>query len=246
MNRYPLWKNLLILGVVLIGLLYALPNLFSQDPSVEISAVRGNELTEATPAELRSALENADVPFKAIEPRAEDKLLVRFASSGDQLRGQEAIEATLSDRYNSAMTLAADLPGWLRTINALPMYLGLDLRGGVQVLIDVDMEAAVDQGLERYTGDIRSLLRRKKIRYLTVLHEGGRITIKLADAEMLKEARQVIDKEFRELQLDTESGDGTFHLYARLSAEDEEQIRNFALQQNITTLRNRVNALGVA
>ncbi len=246
MNQYPLWKNLLILTVILVGILYALPNLFSQDPSIEISAARGSEVTSATAQEIRSVLENADVPFKAIEPRAEETLLVRFATSGDQLRGQEAIEATLSDRYNSAMTLVADLPGWLRSINALPMYLGLDLRGGVQVLIDVDMEAAVDQALERYAGDIRSLLRRERVRYLTVLQERGRINVRFADEEELKEARQVIAKEFRDLQLDTGTGEGAFDLFARLDPSDEEQIRDFALQQNITTLRNRVNALGVA
>ncbi|MBK1702516.1 protein translocase subunit SecD [Thiococcus pfennigii] len=246
MNQYPLWKNLLILGVVLFGILFALPNVFSQDPSIEIAAARGHEVTAATADEVRAVLENAGVPYKVVEPWSEGKVLVRFPTTGDQLRGQEAIEARLSDRYNSAMTLVADLPGWLRAIDAQPMYLGLDLRGGIQVLIDVDMEAAVEQGLERYTGDIRSLLRQERVRYLTVMHEGGQITVKFDDAEDLAEGQEVVAREFRELQLDTERDGERFELHARLSPADEEQLRTFALQQNITTLRNRVNALGVA
>ncbi|AGA89866.1 protein-export membrane protein, SecD/SecF family [Thioflavicoccus mobilis 8321] len=246
MNQYPLWKNLLILGVVLFGILFALPNVFSQDPSIEVSAARGHEVTEATPDEVRAVLQNVGVPFKAVEPLAEDKVLVRFPSSGDQLRGQEAIEAHLADRYNSALTLVADLPGWLRAIDAQPMYLGLDLRGGIQVLIDVDMEAALEQGLERYTGDIRSLLRQEKIRYLTVMNDANRVTVKFGDAETLDKGRKLIDREFRELEFETASDGKNFDLYARLAPAEEEQLRDFALQQNITTLRNRVNALGVA
>ena len=246
MNQYPLWKNLLILGVILFGVLYALPNLFSQDPSIEISAARGNEVTATTPAEIRSVLENADIPHKAIEPRVEDKLLVRFPSSGDQLRGQEAIQASLGDRYNSAMTLVADLPGWLQGINAQPMYLGLDLRGGVQVLIDVDMEAAVEQALENFAGDIRTQLRRDKVRYLTVQHNAERITVRFGNEEALEAGRESVSDEFRELELEAAREGRDFNLYARLAPADEEQIRTFALQQNITTLRNRVNALGVA
>ena len=130
MNQYPLWKNLLILGIVLAGLVLALPNLFSQDPSMEISAARGGHVTDATVGEVRAALEAAKVPFKRIDTLAGGKLLVRFPTSGDQLRGEETIENTLSDRYRTALTLSADLPRWVRALGLKPMNLGLDLRGG--------------------------------------------------------------------------------------------------------------------
>jgi len=246
MNQYPLWKNLLILGVILGSLLLAVPNLFSQDPSIEITAARGSEVTEASIGEVRAVLENAGIPFKDVEPREGNKLLVRFASSGEQLQGQEAIERTLSERYRSALTLSADLPAWVRALGLNPMSMGLDLRGGIHVVIDVDMEAALDQALERYIGDIRTELRDKKIRYLTVAREGPRILIKFNEAEARDTAERALGREFRDLDLQTLEEGGTFQIAASLPPAQQEQIRSFALQQNITTLRNRVNALGVA
>jgi preprotein translocase subunit SecD len=246
MNQYPLWKNLLILGVILGSLLLAVPNLFSQDPSIEITAARGSEVTEASIGEVRAVLENAGIPFKDVEPREGNKLLVRFASSGEQLQGQEAIERTLSERYRSALTLSADLPVWVRALGLNPMSMGLDLRGGIHVLIDVDMEAALDQALERYIGDIRTELRDKKIRYLTVAREGPRILIKFNEAAARDTAEGALGREFRDLDIQTLEEGGTFQIAASLPPAEQEKIRSFALQQNITTLRNRVNALGVA
>ena len=246
MNRYPLWKNLLVLGVVLTGILYALPNLFPQNPSIEVTAARGNEVTEGTVGEIKAALENAGVGFKAVELLEGGKVLARFETNSDQLAGQAAIEATLSDRYNNALTLSPNLPGWLRALGIQPMFLGLDLRGGIHVLIDVDMEAAVDQALERYTGDIRSLLRGEKVRYLTVTRDAGRIQVKFRDAETRDRAEQVIAREFRDLALDTGEEGGAYYVYAAMTPADELEVKKFALEQNITTLRNRVNALGVA
>jgi len=246
MNRYPLWKNLLILGVILVGILFALPNLFSQNPSIEVTAARGAEVTDAGVDEIEATLENAGVAYWAVERREGGKLLVRFTTSGDQLRGQEAIERTLSDRYNSALTLAPDLPGFLRTLGIQPMFLGLDLRGGIHVLIDVDMDAAVAQALERYTGDIRTLLRKQKVRYLTVTKDRERVKVKFRDARTRDRAEALIETEFRELILKDGDDGSTFFLYASLAPADELAVKRFALEQNITTLRNRVNALGVA
>lgn len=246
MNRYPLWKNLLILGLILVGILYALPNLFSQNPSIEVTAARGAEVTDASVGEIEAVLENAGVEHEAIEQLEGGKLLVRFATSGDQLRGQEAIEGTLSDRYNSALTLAPDLPGFLRALGIQPMFLGLDLRGGIHVLIDVDMDSAVDQALERYTGDIRTLLRDEKVRYLTLTKDKGRIIVKFRDAATRDKAEELIGSEFRDLILDTGEGGSSFFVYGSMSPADEAAVKKFALEQNITTLRNRVNALGVA
>jgi preprotein translocase subunit SecD len=246
MNRYPLWKNLLIVAVILVGILYALPNLFPQNPSIEVTAARGAQVTDATVGEIKAALENAGVEHKAIEMLGGGKLLVRFATSGDQLRGQEAIAGTLSDRYNSALTLSPDLPGFLRVLGIQPMFLGLDLRGGIHVLIDVDMDAAVDQALERYTGDIRTLLRSEKVRYLTVTRDRGRVMVKFRDAETRDKAEKLIAKEFRDLILETGDDGSAFFVFGSMSPTDQAAVEKFALQQNITTLRNRVNALGVA
>ena len=201
MNHYPLWKNLLILGVVLAGLIFALPNIYPQDPSIEITAARGGAITESSADDVRAVLENAGLPFKRVDTLEGGKLLVRFASSGEQLAGQEAIENTLSDRYRSALTLSADLPGWVRALGLSPMSLGLDLRGGINVVIDVDMEAALDQALERYVGDIRTALRDEKVRYRTVAREGGRLVVKFADTETRDAGERVMRNEFRDLEL---------------------------------------------
>ncbi|KXX64158.1 protein translocase subunit SecD [Marichromatium gracile] len=246
MNRYPLWKNLLILGVVLLGLLLAMPNLFSQDPSIEITAARGAEVTETSVDEVRAVLDNAGVPYKDVELSEDGRLLARFALSGEQLAGQEAIERSLAERYRTALTLSADLPGWMRALGLNPMSLGLDLRGGIHVVIDVDMESALDQALERYVGDIRAQLREHKVRYLTVLRDGGEILVKFKDEEARAAADKLLGREFRALALSSAEQGGTYLIRAVLQPAEQEQIKDFALKQNITTLRNRVNALGVA
>ena len=246
MNRYPLWKNLLILGIILVGLLLALPNVFSQDPSIEISAIRGSEVTEASAGEIRAALENARVPFKRIDSLEGGKLLVRFANSGDQLRGQQAIEGTLSERYRDALTLSADLPGWVRALGLKPMTLGLDLRGGVYVLIDVDMDSAIDQALDRYVEDIRTQLRDSKVRYLTISRNQRQVVAKFADAQSRDAGEKIIAREFRDLKMEVLDQGGEFLVTVAMTPTQQKQIQDFALQQNVTTLRNRVNALGVA
>ncbi|WP_295541846.1 protein translocase subunit SecD [uncultured Thiohalocapsa sp.] len=246
MNRYPLWKNLLILAVVLIGLLYALPNLFPQDPSIQVTGIRDQPVTAASAAEIAAAMENAGVPVKDIEQLPDDKLLVRFTTPSEQLRGGEVMQQILADRYNSALTTAPDLPGWLTALNAQPMFLGLDLRGGIHVLIDVDMDAAVDQALERYTGDFRTELRKQKVRYLTITRDQGRIAVRFRDETARDEAQQIIRKEFRDLTVETDEEAGNYFVYASLPPQIKEEVKDFALEQNITTLRNRVNALGVA
>jgi len=246
MNHYPLWKNLLILAVFLVGLLFAFPNLFSQDPSIEVTGTRDAEVSEASVGEIKAAMENAGVPVKAVEMREGNKLLVRFTTPSEQLRGQEVLSLTLSDRYNHALTTSPDLPGWLEAMGTQPMFLGLDLRGGIHVLIDVDMDAAVAQALERYTGDIRTALRNEKIRYLTVTRDPDRISVRFKDEAVRDEAEKIIGREFSDLSVTAGESDGNWFLYGTLPPAQQQQIKTFALQQNITTLRNRVNALGVA
>lgn len=246
MNRYPLWKNLLILGVILVGLLLAWPNFYSQDPSIEITAARGHEITEASVGEIKAALENAKVPLKGIESLEGGKLLARFAAPGEQLRAQESIDQTLSERYRTALTQSADLPGWMRALGLKPMNLGLDLRGGIHVVIDVDLEAALEQAAERYSGDIRGQLRESKLRYLSLNRDGERIRLVFEDAAARDAAERKLRREFSGLTLQVSDEPGVFALLASLPESEQRQIKDFALEQNITTLRNRVNALGIA
>ena len=246
MNRYPLWKNLLILGTILVSLVLALPNFFPQDPSIEVSAARKTEMTAASADEIRAALENAKVPFKRIDTLEGGKVLVRFDSSGDQLRGQEAIEGTLSAKYRSALTLSTDLPGWVKALGLKPMTLGLDLRGGVYVLIDVDMDAAVDQALDRYVEDIRTQLRDAKARYITVSRVQRQVMVKFADLPARDAGEKVIAKQFGDLKMEALEQGGDFLITLAMTPTQQKQLQDFALQQNVTTLRNRVNALGVA
>jgi preprotein translocase subunit SecD len=245
MNHYPLWKNILIFTVIICGGLFALPNIFPQDPSIEIAPRHQETLADTARHELAAILENANIPVKAIETKVPNRLLLRFRTLGDQLRAQEALEP-VTDHYQTALTSAPDLPGWLEALGARPMFLGLDLRGGIHVLIDVDMDAALTQALERYTNDIRTVLRQEKIRYVTALNEQGHIELRFADADTRQQAHDVIKREFRELTLNESETADNWYLQATLSPVQVVEIQQFALQQNITTLRNRINALGVS
>ncbi|MCB1850210.1 MAG: protein translocase subunit SecD [Gammaproteobacteria bacterium] len=245
MNRYPLWKNLLVGFVILVGLIYALPNIFDQDPALEISGNRRAEVDSSTENRVRQALGTAGIQIKSLDVGG-GKLLLRFNDSETQLRAKESLETLLGGDYTLALTLSTDVPGWLRSIGALPMYLGLDLRGGVHVLIDVDMDAAVAQALERYNGDIRTLMRDEKLRYSTVSTQGDAVVVRFNDATQRDEALEKIGNEFRNLLLESVDSDNTFQVEARISRAEQESTRKFALEQNITTLRNRVNALGVS
>ena len=156
------------------------------------------------------------------------------------------IAAALGDNYTQALTLAPDLPDWLRALGAEPMYLGLDLRGGIHVLIDVDMEAAVEKALARYEGDIQTQMRQNKLRYTNIRRENNSVIVKFNSVEKRDKAYDVIGEEFRNLQVESQDQGEDFLVISRLSAAESREVRTFALQQNITTLRNRVNALGVA
>jgi preprotein translocase subunit SecD len=245
MNQYPLWKNLLVLVLILLGGLYALPNVFDQDPSIEISAQRKAVVDQTTRARVEEVLQQAGIAAKGIELE-EGKLLVRFATSEDQLMAQEPIGIALGDDYTPALTLAADLPAWLPALGAEPMYLGLDLRGGIHVLIDVDMEAAVEKALERYSDDIRNQLRKQKVRYVRVAREGDAVVVKFNDAAKRDAAAKIVYDEFRSLVVENVDQGDDFLITARLKPGESREVQQFALQQNITTLRNRVDALGVA
>jgi preprotein translocase subunit SecD len=245
MNRYPLWKNLLVLIIVLGGLMFALPNVFDQNPSIEISGTREVQVDEATADKIKQVLQEAQVPFRAVQKEGEKKLLVRFEDSETQLRGKEALELAFEGKYLLALTLSPDLPGWVRALGLEPMYLGLDLRGGVHVLIDVDMESAIAKTVEGYYGEIRVLMRKEKLRYIRVSQEPGGVKLVFEDAAQAEKAAEVLGNQYREL--DIKSGDGVegYTVFARLSEAKQTAIAKETIEQNTTTLRNRVNALGV-
>ena len=158
LNQYPLWKNLLILAVLLISIIYALPNVYGEDPALQITNARAGKLEAGVQDKVENALKNAGINFKRIESD-DQEILVRFNSTEEQLKAVDFIKASLGTQFVVALNLAPSTPEWLQSLGALPMYLGLDLRGGVYFLLEVDMDAAVKQAIDRYAGDLRTLLR---------------------------------------------------------------------------------------
>jgi preprotein translocase subunit SecD len=246
MNRYPLWKNLLILGVVLAGILYAAPNLFGDIPALQVAATRGASLEPELAAKIEQQFKEQGLDYQSVDLE-DDRLLVRFRDSEAQLKGQDTLREALGPGYSVALHLAPATPGWLRAIGGLPMNLGLDLRGGVHFLMEVDMKAAVQQAEERYVEDLRTLLRENRLRYLSIGRLGtGGIEIKFRDAAQRDQAEALIHNEYFDLLLHSQEGEKGPRLAVTLSEKEALEIQRFAVQQNITTLRNRINELGVA
>ncbi len=245
MNQYPAWKYLLILLICLLGIVYALPNIYGNVPALQISAVRGAVLDDAVESRIGTALERLGVEVTRSE-RVDDRLVLRFPDTGSQLKAQDALRDLLGVDYVIAMNLLPAAPGWLMELGAQPMFLGLDLRGGVHFLMKVDMDAALRQAEERYVSDLRSLLRKEKVRYRSIARRGdGRIEIRFRQAEAREKARSLIKREFPALELrDADVAPPT--MIASLSDKEIREVERLALQQNVTTLRNRVNELGVA
>ena len=245
-NRYPLWKHLLIVAVLAAGVLFALPNVFGEDPAVQISGERGVAIDAGLAARVSSALEAGGAPAHRVTLE-EGRLLARFGDSEAQLRAQDLLRADLGPGYVVALNLAPAMPRWLAATGLLPMYLGLDLRGGVHFLLEVDMRAAVAQAEERYAGDVRTLLREARVRYRSVARgpEGG-VRVRLRSEEARDEAARRIGREFPDLTVTEDAVGEDFRLRLALDEEAARATREFALQQNVTTLRNRVNELGVA
>lgn len=246
LNRYPLWKYLLLLTVLIGAFFFALPNLYGEDPAIQISATsRGVEVDQALEDRVTGLLQQADIAPKRVE-RDADRLLVRFADTETQLKARDVVRTGLAGDYVVALNLAAATPAWLTRLGALPMYLGLDLRGGVHFLMEVDMEAAVRQAAERYVGDIRAFLRGEKIRYRTITRSRDKVEVTFRDASAREQAAERIAREFPELQVSEREDAEGYRLQLSLKEDAIQETQRFALQQNLTTLRNRVNELGVA
>jgi preprotein translocase subunit SecD len=246
MNKYPLWRYLLILAVILLGLIYALPNLYGDDPAIQISALRTGKVNAETLARVEQALTQANYAHGPGE-LDEKGLKIRFTDTETQLKARDMVQATLGENYIVALNLLPATPRWLRALNANPMYLGLDLRGGVHFLMQVDMVGAIKKAEERYVDDVRTLLRENKVRYLTVNRsDAGGLDIRFRDAAERDKAHAVLGKELGELARTDAERSGEFLISARLSEAALKEKRKFALEQNILALRNRVNELGVA
>jgi preprotein translocase subunit SecD len=246
MNRYPLWKYLLILAAVVIGLLYTLPNFYGEVPAVQVSPLRSNLKADAVlMSRVEHALKKAGLSSEGIALDATG-VKVRFASTEDQLKAKDAVQSELGEDYVVALNLLSRSPQWLTSIGALPMYLGLDLRGGVHFLMQVDMKSALIKKLDAYTNDIRGMLREQRIQYSGISRDGQSITVRFRDAALRDKAAARISKDMPDLELNVADDAGEYRIGAVLRIEAQRKIQEFALQQNINTLRNRVNELGVA
>ncbi len=243
-NQYPLWKYLLILAVLLLGLLYAAPNLYGKDPAVLVSPIRAQELDNNIRIEIEDTIKRAGVTDLGME-RVNGKMMIRFKDSEDQLKASVALEDALSGRFVVAQNLAAATPDWLRVFGAKPMYLGLDLQGGIHFLMEVDMDAALAKEEERYIGDIKTQLRENKIRHIGVTRSQDYIRVRFRDAATRDKAMSELASN-KDLVLTAEDNGADFFVLARLTEVHMKEVKKFALQQNMTTLRNRVNELGVA
>jgi len=247
LNRYPLWKNLLILCVLVVAAIYAAPNFYPEDYAVQVSGTReAYKVDSALIERLEQDLTQAGIDFKSTE-QAEGSGLLRFADSDAQLRAKDLIARELGNDYVVALNLAPTTPDWLSAIGAGPMKLGLDLRGGVHFLLEVDMAQAVGQRLDVYVSDIKTQLRDERLRYREVRHlDDGRLSVRFASAEVRDQAQELLRRNFPEFLIDTEDSEGGNFLYINLTEQTISEIEDYAVKQNLTTLRNRVNELGVA
>jgi len=245
LNRYPTWKNVLVVAVVLVGIAFALPNVFGEDPAIQISLQTTQPLDEAAVDRVEGVLQQAAIGHEAAYLE-EGRVMVRLPSVEDQLRALDLLRDDLGDAYVAALTLAPRTPDFLRSIGLRPMSLGLDLRGGVHFLYEVDMEAAIDQYLERYESDFRAMLREERIRYVSVSKDRDAVVLVLRSAEDQDAAEAIIREADPQLQIATGGSAERAELRVTLSDDQIRQRQDFAIQQNTVTLRNRVNELGVA
>ena len=242
LNQNPIWKILLVIVVVCGCALYALPNIYGEDHAVQISAGRNAQVTEQLVEQVSQSLTEANIAAKRIEFEGE-QILIRVADSDTQLVAREALEKALGDDYFVAMNLAPDTPEWLASLGGTPMKLGLDLRGGVHFLMEVDMNSALEKALEDAQGDFRTALREEKIRYRSVNARADSVAIQFRDQETLEKAEFFLRNRNRDLSFNEKSG---LILEAKFTEARLIEIRDYAVKQNITIIRNRVNQLGVA
>lgn len=246
LNRFPVWKYLLIASILLVGFIYSAPNLFPDDPAIQ---VRGQsvalKITDAEMQRAADALKTAGIAVKAVEVGAQGGML-RLTDKADQLPARDLIARALGDDFVVALNLAPTTPGWLRALGAGPMKLGLDLSGGVHFLLEVDMDKAVTARIKVYEGEVKSQLRKERVRYRSMPSQENAIHLGFADQTQLEKARELIQKNFNDFALSVEERNAQPVLVLTLTPAKIAEIREYSIKQNLTTVRNRVNELGVS
>ncbi|MGZ7455445.1 protein translocase subunit SecD [Pseudomonas sp. Ma2-10] len=248
LNKYPLWKYILILAVLAVGLIYSAPNLYPDDPAIQVSgASTALQVTQADLDRVGTALTESGINVKAATLAVNGKGgLIRLAKAEDQLPAKDVVRKALGDDYVVALNLAQTTPQWLRSLAAHPMKLGLDLSGGVHFLLEVDMDKALDARLKVYEGDVKSLLRKERLRYRSLPQLNGAIQLGFADEAIRDQARTLIRKSFNDFDIVPADLNGQPVLRLAMTPAKLAEIREYSIKQNLTTVRNRVNELGVA
>jgi preprotein translocase subunit SecD len=251
MNRYPVWKFTIIVIALLLGVVYTLPNFFGEAPAVQVSSSKMSaKVDDATLLRVAKAIESANVSAAVLTLEG-NSIKARFESTEQQLKAKDAIQSALipggaDNGYVVALNLLSRSPAWLTALHASPMYLGLDLRGGVHFMLQVDMKAALTQKTDSLAGDVRTALREKDIRHGGITRDGSDIEVRLRDPAQLEATRRLLTEQFADLQI-VEKAQGTeLKLMASIKPEAARRVQEQALKQNITTLHNRINELGVA
>lgn len=243
LNKFPLWKNLLVIVVIAVAALFALPNLYGEDYAVQVSATRTTSINNTTLGQVEQALQAAQIVPKSVVIEG-DQVLVRVANDTDQLQARDSLMKALGNQYVVALNLAAATPDWLASIGAEPLKLGLDLRGGVHFLMEVDMAEAVRKIQDQLRDSVRSELREQRIRYTAVNRDGNDVIISLRSADDFSAAESFLNNRYPGYDEINDSDANTIRL--RMTETKLRETQDYAISQNVTILRNRVNELGVA
>lgn len=244
MNQYPLWKNMMVVVVIILGVWFALPNFYGEDPAVVIAKENGLAFSQLETSDIEEYLQEINSGYKSIR-RQEKQILIRYDQVEEQLSGSDSMRAYMGRSATVALTFAPRTPNWISRFGLKPMSLGLDLRGGVHFKFQVDLDSAIEQRLNQYIADINKALIDKRIRR-NIKKQGNVISIELSDPEDLSRARSLIREIDPLLEIKTVPGKTSPGLQVEMTQDQLKQRRDFAIQQNILTMRNRVNELGVA
>lgn len=247
MNTYPTWKYLLVVFALIIGVLYSLPNIYGEDPSIQISPDRKFEITQQVIDKTKKSLADIKLNYKKFEVIDNKKILIRFNDINDQLAAQNKLRADLDEGYIVALNLAPATPKWLDAFNAKPMKLGLDLRGGIHFKLQVDMDVAIAKREQQYVDDLKSTLRDEKVRYHRIERaKGAGVILSFRSDEARTKGLDVLSKRFAELKTRTSEKGKFFMVSAKISQAKLAEIKTNAVKQNMTTIRSRINQLGVS
>ena len=244
-NKFPWWKNFLIFAAIAIGFFYALPNIYGEDPALQVSGTNGNPVSQEVAAEVENLLNSKNIKG-VYELDEQGQLLIRFSNTDEQIMAKDLVQSYLGDRYISALNLAPATPAFMRALGMNPLKLGLDLRGGVHFLMEVDMDEAMKKMRTQLVSDLRNELRQNNLRLTSARAEGNDVVISFRDAATRDSAAELLKKNHRDFVFQNFERNGSFYIKAAMTEARLSQIRTNAVDQNINILRNRVNELGVA